>query len=186
MNFHYEKLKSPEFFCENRLPAHSDHEAFACLEDLETGENRLRLCLNGPWKFFYALNEEQVVPGFEKLEYDCSAWADISVPAHIQMEGYGVPQYCNIQYPWDGSEDIVPGQIPERFNPVACYVKTFVLPESMLNMPVQAGLPGVSLVRGQLGRGSGFFPFQRPVQGCIPVRGTRRECRGSEKLRAPG
>jgi|GEM_PF-2110836 len=83
MNFHYEKLKSPEFFCENRLPAHSDHEAFACLEDLETGENRLRLCLNGPWKFFYALNEEQVVPGFEKLEYDCSAWADISVPAHI-------------------------------------------------------------------------------------------------------
>ena len=98
MNFHYEKLKSPEFFCENRLPARSDHEAFACLEDLETGENRLRLCLNGPWKFFYALNEEQVVPGFEKLEYDCSAWADISVPAHIQMEGYGVPQYCNIQY----------------------------------------------------------------------------------------
>lgn len=35
MEFHSEKLKNPEFFCENRLPAHSDHEAFACLEDLE-------------------------------------------------------------------------------------------------------------------------------------------------------
>lgn len=47
MEFHSEKLKNPEFFCENRLPAHSDHEAFACLEDLEAGENRLRMSLNG-------------------------------------------------------------------------------------------------------------------------------------------
>lgn len=192
MNFHYEKLKSPEFFCENRLPAHSDHEAFACLEDLETGENRLRLCLNGPWKFFYALNEEQVVPGFEKLEYDCSAWADISVPAHIQMEGYGVPQYCNIQYPWDGSEDIVPGQIPERFNPVACYVKTFVLPESMLNMPVRISFQGaescVALwLNGQyVGFSSDSFtpsdfdltPYLRPGRNKLACR-VYRWCAGS-------
>ena len=136
MEFHSEKLKNPEFFCENRLPAHSDHEAFACLEDLEAGENRLRMSLNGYWKFFYAVNEKQLIPGFEQPEYDCADWADVAVPAHVQLEGYGVPQYCNTQYPWDGWEDIEPGDIPERFNPVACYVKTFELPESMKGMPV--------------------------------------------------
>ena len=78
MEFHSEKLKNPEFFCENRLPAHSDHEAFACLEDLEAGENRLRMSLNGYWKFFYAVNEKQLIPGFEQPEYDCADWADIA------------------------------------------------------------------------------------------------------------
>lgn len=58
------------------------------------------------------------------------------------MEGYGVPQYCNIQYPWDGSENIEPGEIPEHFNPVACYVKTFELPESMKGMPVRVSFRG--------------------------------------------
>lgn len=142
MEFHSEKLKNPEFFCENRLPAHSDHEAFACLEDLEAGENRLRMSLNGYWKFFYAVNEKQLIPGFEQPEYDCADWADVAVPAHVQLEGYGVPQYCNTQYPWDGWEDIEPGEIPERFNPVACYVKTFELPESMKGMPVRVSFQG--------------------------------------------
>ena len=37
------------------------------------------------------------------------------VPAHIQMEGYDAPQYANVQYPWEGHEELHPGQIPERF-----------------------------------------------------------------------
>ena len=142
MSFLYEKLKDPRFFCENRLPAHSDHESFACMEDLLTGDNRLRFSLNGLWKFFHALNEGQVIPGFEKPEYDCSGWADIPVPAHIQMEGYGVPQYANIQYPWDGHAQIEPGEIPEDFNPVACYVKTFTLPPAMEGMPIRISFQG--------------------------------------------
>ena len=142
MEFHSEKLKNPEFFCENRLPAHSDHEAFACMEDLEAGENRLRMSLNGYWKFFYAVNEKQLIPGFEQPDYDCADWADIAVPAHVQMEGYGVPQYCNVQYPWDGSENLEPNQIPEHFNPVACYVKAFELPETMKGLPVRVSFQG--------------------------------------------
>ena len=31
MPFHYENLKSPAYFAENRVPAHSDHVAFASL-----------------------------------------------------------------------------------------------------------------------------------------------------------
>ena len=76
-------------------------------------------------------NYNSTIPGFEKTEYCCKSWDDIRVPAHIQMEGYDVPQYANVQYPWEGREEVEPGQIPERFNPVASYVKYFEVPEEM-------------------------------------------------------
>ena len=75
------------------------------------------------WKFSYAKNYASAIPGFEKEDYDCTLWDEIHVPAHIQMEGYDLPQYANTQYPWDGREDVLPGEIPQRFNPVASYVK---------------------------------------------------------------
>ena len=60
-----------------------------------------RHSLNGLWKFHYAKNYNSTIPGFEKTEYCCKSWDDIRVPAHIQMEGYDVPQYANVQYPWE-------------------------------------------------------------------------------------
>ena len=71
----------------------------------------------------YARNHTMTIPGFEKEDYNCRPWDDIRVPAHIQMEGYDVPQYANVQYPWDGREEIWTDQVPEEFNPVASYVK---------------------------------------------------------------
>ena len=67
----------------------------------------------------------------KKKNISCRDWDDIRVPAHIQMEGYDAPQYANVQYPWEGHEDIHPGEIPEHFNPVASYVKYFEVPEEM-------------------------------------------------------
>ena len=121
MFFDEARLKDPGFFRENRLDAHSDHEVTPSF----------RFSLNGLWKFFHARNQAQVIPGFEQPEFDCRGWNDIHVPAHIQMEGYGAPQYCNTEYPWDGLEKLMPGDLPSVFNPVACYVKYFRLPEAM-------------------------------------------------------
>ena len=129
MTFNFENLKSPAYFAENRIPAHSDHIAYASRAEWAAGKSSLRLSLNGLWKFHFARNPELVASGFEQPGFNCRPWSDIVVPAHIQMEGYGVPQYCNVQYPWDGSEQIDPGEIPTEDNPVACYVKYFTLPE---------------------------------------------------------
>ena len=118
--FEYGKLKDPGYFRENRLDAHSDHIVYASPEELEAGKTSLRMSLNGEWKFFHAVNPGQVLPGFEAPDFDCRGWNDIHVPGHIQLQGYGVPQYCNTEYPWDGLGEMKPGELPERFNPVAC------------------------------------------------------------------
>ncbi|MBP5197578.1 MAG: beta-galactosidase, partial [Lachnospiraceae bacterium] len=114
-SFSHEQVKDPAFFKNNRVEAHSDHKFY--------GREPFYLSLNGLWKFKYAKNIKSVIKGFERDDYDCRDWDDIRVPAHIQMEGYDAPQYVNVQYPWDGLEEIEPGQIPEDFNPVGCYVK---------------------------------------------------------------
>ena len=141
--FDYAQVKNPEFFRENRMDAHSDHVWYRSMEEKEKGESSFRVSLNGLWKFSYAVNYESAVKGFEALEYDCRNWADIRVPAHIQLEGYDSPQYVNIQYPWDGREQIEPGEIPERFNPVASYAKYFYVPEGWGENPVYISFQGV-------------------------------------------
>lgn len=119
------------FFEENRMPPHSDHRFYRNAAEADTGESGFVLSLNGLWKFAYAPNGKSAIPGFEAMDYDCRPWADIRVPAHIQLEGYDIPHYVNIQYPWDGHEEIAPGQIPTEFNPAASYVKYFTLPETL-------------------------------------------------------
>ncbi len=142
-NFRYEMIKNPEIFKEGVLPAHSDHVAYASEDELEMGNSSLTLSLNGLWKFNYAVNYNSTIPGFEKEEYDCITWNDIYVPAHMQMEGYDIPAYINVQYPWDGHEDIELGEVPEKFNPVGSYVKYFELPENWNGKEVHVVFDGV-------------------------------------------
>ena len=129
--FDYSLVKDPQYFKDGRMDAHSDHTYYRDGEEVQEKETSFRYDLNGIWKFHYARNYGSAVPGFEKEEYCCKDWDDIRVPAHIQMEGYDAPQYANVQYPWEGHEDIHPGEIPEHFNPVASYVKYFEVPEEM-------------------------------------------------------
>ena len=133
--FRYEIVKNPEIFKENVLPAHSEHEV--------RGDAYQRISLNGLWKFSYAVNYESSTHGFEKTAYSCRGWKEIRVPAHFQLEGYGRPAYVNVQYPWEGREEIRPGQIPERENPVGSYVKYFTLPKEWDGRPVYISFQGV-------------------------------------------
>ncbi|MDD6428407.1 MAG: glycoside hydrolase family 2 TIM barrel-domain containing protein [Lachnospiraceae bacterium] len=140
--FNYEIIKDPRIFQENRLPAHSDHEWYRDKKNIETGRSDLKVTLNGSWRFHYAGNLSATIRGFEKKDYDASGWDYITVPGHIQMQGYGCPQYVNTQYPWDGLEEIEPGQIPEEMNPVGQYIRNFTLPEFMKDGPVIISFQG--------------------------------------------
>ena len=149
-------LPDPEVFAECTLPARSDlvayeNEAesrdFLSLSPAPEGytpveRSSFRISLNGIWKFAYARNLAEAPEGFEHPETDCHGWADIRVPGHLEMQCYGVPGYVNTQYPWDGHEDLAPGQIPEEFNPVGSYVKYFTLPEGFLKDGLFLSLEG--------------------------------------------
>ncbi len=131
MKFNPQIVTDPTKFEENRLKAHSNHKYYRSERCADEDRKCFSESLNGIWKFAYAKNPGLVIEGFESNDFDCYGWDDIKVPAHIQMEGYDRPAYVNTQYPWDGIEDVKPGQIPTEYNPVGMYVKYFTVPAIM-------------------------------------------------------
>ena len=114
-------LADPEIFQQNRLPFH------AHFADQTSPEMPLAVSLDGEWAFHYA----------ENLTAPFSDWDTLTVPGFIQMQSlqkpgqpYGTPHYVNTQYPWDGHEKLHPGQIPQDYNPIGEYQRSFTLPES--------------------------------------------------------
>ena len=136
-------VKNPSVFADGRLPAHADFVPYRNAAELASGENGLRMSLDGIWRFRYSRNPSAAPDGFWQPGYDLSGWDSIRVPAHIQMEGYDVPAYVNTQYPWDAQEELKPGEMPEVFNPVADYVCSFRLPEHFRGEEVCISLQGV-------------------------------------------
>ncbi len=139
----HEKIKNPLFYGENRIAAHSDHKYYLSEAEFVQNIQSLKQSLDGVWKFRYAKNMEDAPDDFFKNDTDCRSWDDIRVAAHIQLEGYGKPQYVNVQYPWDGHEVVEPGEIPTRFNPTASYVKYFTVPAQFVGKRVFVSFQGV-------------------------------------------
>ena len=134
-------VRDPAIFAEGRLPAHADFVPYRTEEELRRGETSLRVSLDGLWRFHYAVNPASAPKDFPNADTD--GWDTIRVPAHVQMEGWGVPAYNNYQYPWDGTEDLKPGGVPTRFNPVMDYVTRFTLPDAFRGEEVCVSFQGV-------------------------------------------
>lgn len=101
------------------------------------------MSLNGEWTFKLFNNSDETVYGFSQPDFRADGWDTISVPSSWQFEGYDYPQYCNIQYPWEGNERISAPQAPTEYNPVGCYIKRFTLPDGWENNRVVICLDGV-------------------------------------------
>lgn len=137
-------LSNVNTFAVNRLPAHSDHLYYESMEEaVQAKPMTMRHELNGNWKFHYSGNPALRPEEFYRLDFSCSNWENITVPGHIQLQGYGQPQYVNKMYPWDGHQEILPPEIPVDDNPVGSYVKSFDLPKNMKNKPVYISFQGV-------------------------------------------
>ena len=137
-------LTDPEFFQENRLAPVSDHFWYETEAEALAGvDMRLSMSLSGTWSFLYVPNPESVPEDFEQPGFSCLGWDTIQVPAHMELSGYGYPQYTDTDYPWDGREAVAPHQIPGESNPTGCYVRSFRLPEHMRGKRLQLHLEGV-------------------------------------------
>ena len=128
MEFDVNMIRDPKCFAEGRLPARAFFDAMQ--PDGQGGHrSSVVLDLNGDWNFAYSENYESAPKDFHKPDHDCNGWDTITVPGHIQMQGYDKPHYTNTAYPWDGLENVATGEVPERFNPVGSYVKYFECPD---------------------------------------------------------
>ena len=123
MDFELKWLADPAVFAVNRLEAHSSHPF------VDVQGEPFEVSLDGAWKFAWSPTPESAPRGFSALNYSVEKWDEIEVPGAIPLQGggrWGTPQYTNIMYPWDGTEKIVPGQIPTRSNPCLLYTSRCV------------------------------------------------------------
>lgn len=136
-------LEDPEVFQVNRLDAHSDHMYYQSEEDRQAGKNRLCQSLNGQWKFAWSSRPADRPKRFYEEGYEDSAFGSITVPGHIELQGYDQIHYINTMYPWDGKAFLRPPHIDWDYNPVGSYVKEFDLEQPLLGKRVCISFQGV-------------------------------------------
>jgi beta-galactosidase len=81
--------------------------------------------LNGNWKFHWVPKPADRPFDFYQPGYDDSGWDEIPVPSNWEVQGYGVPIYVNIKYPFGRAN---PPYIPHDNNPVGSYRTKFQIP----------------------------------------------------------
>jgi beta-galactosidase len=129
--FKPEFLEDVRYFNEGTLPPCSDHKT-----------RHKKTSLNGQWNIAVYNNPSQVPQEVWNGNIEGLNFSTIKVPANIQLEGYDVPQYVNMQYPWEGKEALTPPMVPKIDNKVAIYKKNIELCEEDLKSRVHIVFEG--------------------------------------------
>ena len=119
--------EQPEVFAINKLPARATltpYTSFA--EALSRGASQWVKDISGDWKFYWTATPAEAPEGFEAVGYDDREWATMPVPGNWEINGYGVPIYTNVNYPFPKN----PPFIPHDDNPTGCYRHSFQVPEA--------------------------------------------------------
>jgi beta-galactosidase len=84
------------------------------------------LSLNGIWKFNWVRKPADRPMDFFTEDFEDSRWQNIQVPGNWELQGFGVPIYTDVDYPFPAN----PPRIPHDYNPVGSYRRNFTVPES--------------------------------------------------------
>ena len=121
--------ENPQVVGRNKEPAHVPLVPYPAAEAALAGDRSrspyFRL-LNGDWEFHWSPNPASAPADFYREGF-ADAWDTIAVPGNWQLQGYGVPMYTNVQYPFP--IDDLP-RVPRDDNPVGSYRTRFTIPES--------------------------------------------------------
>jgi len=90
------------------------------------GESPWYKSLNGRWKFHFTNSASNRPTNFYEPGFDDRDWKDIAVPGNWETNGFGIPIYTNIVYPFPKN----PPFIDHKFAPVGTYRTNFTIPES--------------------------------------------------------
>lgn len=121
--------ENPLVFQINREPARATFLPFAD-EGSAVADDYNRspwyMSLNGMWKFQWSPTPDQRPKEFYKTNFDVTNWKEIKVPSNWELQGYGIPIYTNVTYPYPKN----PPFIDHSDNPVGSYRRTFILPDT--------------------------------------------------------
>ncbi|MBQ4407993.1 MAG: beta-galactosidase [Bacteroidales bacterium] len=126
--------ENPDILGVNKLPYHATLQLPSKMKECQE-----IVSLDGKWLFHWSKNPDERPADFYKEDYDVSRWDKINVPGNWQTQGYGVPIYININYPFFRNRPSVTTEPQDKSwtayinrNPVGSYV-TFVdvTPEMM-------------------------------------------------------
>ena len=102
----------------------------------EKQNNTQIVSLDGTWKFKWSPDPASRPVDFYKTDYSILDWTNIVVPGNWEMQGFGIPIYININYPFQKDPPKVTSEPPRNFtsyshrNPVGSYCTTFQISEN--------------------------------------------------------
>lgn len=137
-----EAWEMPEIFEINKEEPRANFFPFVNKADAKAGDKSKAsnfLSLDGTWKFKWSKNPSERPENFHENGFNTSGWDNIPVPANWQLHGHGIPIYTNIEYPFADRRGSMtsmkapnPPQVPEDYNPVGSYKRTFNISNSWI------------------------------------------------------
>jgi beta-galactosidase len=88
--------------------------------------------LNGTWKFNYVARPAERPMDFFQPSFSDASWKTIQVPGNWEIQGFGIPIYTNITYPFPRNQPF----IDPSNNPVGTYRRSFTVPAGWQNKEV--------------------------------------------------
>ena len=117
----------------NRSPMHTHYFVYNDLAGAKEGikeQSPFFLSLNGKWKFNWVKDADIRPLDFWKTSFDDRGWAELSVPAVWELNGYGDPVYVNVGYAWENQFKNNPPEVPVENNHVGSYRREIEVPAS--------------------------------------------------------
>jgi beta-galactosidase len=136
--------ENPEVVGMNKEKTHSTF-----FSPSEKQNNTEIVSLNGTWKFKWSPDPNSRPVNFYKTDYSVLGWTNIVVPGNWEMQGFGIPIYININYPFQKDPPRVTSEPPKNFtsyfqrDPVGSYCTTFQVPENWNDKLVFLNFGGV-------------------------------------------
>ena len=135
--------ENPTLFEKNKERAHTllvPYPDDSLARDANPAASPYYEVLNGQWRFRWTAKPDDRPRDFHRPDYDDSDWATIPVPSNWELQGYGIPIYTNVLYPFPPD----PPRIPHDNNPVGSYRHGFTISKSWIGRRVYIRFGGVS------------------------------------------
>jgi beta-galactosidase len=129
VNFTFKEWEDPSVVELGKEPAHTFAMSYTNPDDVfenDFSKSPYFKSLNGTWKFYYVNTAEERPQDFFKTNFNDWNWKELTVPSNWELQGFGIPIYTNVQYPFPPN----PPFIDHSYNPVGSYRREFTVPDN--------------------------------------------------------